>query len=162
MHSIKCNGNSQSCTSKNNPKLCTPTWGRAVTDRMVLSLANTVEAECQISHGTSDVYVREEARRGGGSISQCWSHSHCNRQQPIETAMSLLDDAVMSSGCTFCLTVACCRHQYSAEHALLSALSPWDSALSSGAYTARVIKTKSGSGEHIIHQNNAGEIINEG
>lgn len=164
MQSIKLNGGSQSCTeytSKSSPKSCTPTWGQAVTDQTVFSLANPVETKLQTSRGISDVYVEEGVGRGK-SISEWWSPPHSNRQQPIETTMSLSGDAVMSSGCTFCLAVACCRHQYRAKHALLSVLSPWDSALSSGTYIAWVIKTKSGSGKHIIHQNNVGEIINEG
>lgn len=62
MHSIKLNGKSQSGTehaSKNNPKPCLPTWGQAMTDQTVLSLAN---AKLQIFPGISDVYIEEGAR----------------------------------------------------------------------------------------------------
>lgn len=137
----------------------------------LLSLANTIEAKRQISHGISEVYI--EAGTGRGKIhKQMVEHqlsphptppaTDNSLLKPIETTMSFPGDAVMSSLCTFCLAVACCRHQYRAKHALLAVLSPWDSTLSSGTYMAWVIKTKSGLGKHIIHQNNVGEIINEG
>lgn len=60
---------------QNNPKPCTPTWGQAVTDQTVLSLANTVEAKLQISHGISDVYI-ERKQGGEKSISEWWSLPH--------------------------------------------------------------------------------------
>lgn len=60
MHSIKLNYKAQSGTehtSKNNLEPSTPTWGQAVTDQTVLSLANAVKDKFQISPGISDVYI---------------------------------------------------------------------------------------------------------